>query len=186
LIFYNQDVGGKSMALRLKDKMAIVAEVNEAASSALSAVLADYRGLTVSEITEFRKQAREQGVLLKVVRNTLARRAVEGTEFECLKESMIGPTILALSIDDPGAAARLVKDYAKSHEHLEVKALAVGGEAYGPQEIDRLAKLPTREQALGILAGVLQAPVSKFARTLNEIPSQFVRVVAAVKDQKAA
>ena len=174
------------MALRLEDKKAIVTEVNAVASGALSAVIADYRGLSVSEVTEFRKQAREQGVFLKVVRNTLARRALEGTEFECLKESMVGPTIFAFSIEDPGAAARLVKEYAKSYENLEVKALAVGGEAYGPHEIDRLAKLPTREQALGMLAGVLQAPVSKFARTLNEIPSQFVRAVAAVKDQKAA
>ena len=174
------------MALRLEDKKAIVAEVNEVASGALSAVIADYRGLTVGEMTDLRKQAREQGVYLRIVRNTLAKRAVEGTEFECLQESLVGPTIFALSLEDPGAAARLLKDFAKEHEKLEVKALAVGGEAYPASEIDRLAKLPTRDQALGMLAGVLQAPISKFARTLNEVPSQFVRVVAAVKDQKAA
>lgn len=174
------------MALRLEDKKAIVAQVNEAASGALSAVIADYRGLTVEEMTSLRKQAREQGVYLKVVRNTLARRAVEGTEFECLQESLIGPTVLAFSIDDPGAAARLIKDYAKEHKNLEVKALAVGGVAYGASEIDRLAKMPTREQALGQLAGLLQAPISKFARTLNEVPSKIARALAAVKDQKAA
>lgn len=174
------------MALNLEDKKAIVAEVNEAASGALSAVIADYRGLTVSEMTELRKQAREQNVYLRVVRNTLARRAVEGTEFECLVESLVGPTILAFSMEDPGAAARIIKEYAKGHDDLEVKALAVGGTLYGASEIDRLAKLPTREQALGQLAGLLQAPIAKFARTLNEVPSGFARVLAAVKDQKAA
>ncbi|MBL4865274.1 MAG: 50S ribosomal protein L10 [Pseudomonadales bacterium] len=174
------------MALRLEDKKAIVAEVNEAVSSALSAVIADYRGLSVSDMTELRKKARADGVYLRVVRNTLARRAVEGTEFECLKDTLVGPTIIALSIEDPGSAARLIKDFAKEHDKLEVKALAVGGVAYGAHEIDRLAKLPTREQALGMLASVLQAPVTKLAQTLNEVPGKFVRVVAAVKDQKAA
>lgn len=174
------------MALNLEDKKAIVAEVNQAATGALSAVIANYRGLTVTQMTHLRKQAREQGVYLKVVRNTLARIAVRGTEFECLHDALVGPTILALSIEDPGAAARLIKDYAKTNDKLEVKALAIGGVAYGAAEIDRLATLPTREQALGILAGTLQAPLSKFARTLNEVPSQIARVLAAVKDQKAA
>ncbi len=174
------------MALNLEDKKAIVAEVSQAATGALSAVIADYRGLTVSQMTELRKQARAQGVYLKVVRNTLARIAVRGTEFECLHDALVGPTILALSIEDPGAAARLFKEYAKTNDKLEVKALAVGGIAYGAADIDRLASLPTREQALGMLAGVLQAPISKFARTLNEVPSQIARALAAVKDQKAA
>lgn len=174
------------MALGLEDKKAIVAEVSEAASTALSAVVADYRGLAVSEMTELRSKARADGVYLRVVRNTLARRAVEGTDFECLRDSLVGPTIIALSIEDPGSAARLIKEFSKEHDKLEVKALAVGGVSYGANEIDRLAKLPTREQALGMLASVLQAPVTKLAQTLNEIPSKFVRVVAAVKDQKAA
>lgn len=174
------------MALNLEDKKAIVAEVSQAAAGALSAVIADYRGLTVSQMTELRKQARAQGVYLKVVRNTLARIAVRGTEFECLHDALVGPTILALSVEDPGAAARLFKEYAKTNDKLEVKALAVGGIAYGAADIDRLASLPTREQALGMLAGVLQAPVTKLARTLNEMPSQVARALAAVKDQKAA
>jgi large subunit ribosomal protein L10 len=174
------------VALNLEDKKAIVAEVSQAATGALSAVIADYRGLTVSQMTELRKQARAQGVYLKVVRNTLARIAVRGTEFECLHDALVGPTILALSIEDPGAAARLFKEYAKTNDKLEVKALAVGGIAYGAADIDRLASLPTREQALGMLAGVLQAPVTKLARTLNEMPSQIARALAAVKDQKAA
>lgn len=174
------------MALKLEDKKAIVAEVNDVASGALSAVIADYRGLSVSQMTELRKQAREQGVYLRVVRNTLARIAVEGTEFECLKETLVGPTILALSMEDPGAAARMIKDYAKDNDKLEVKALAIGGVLYGANEIDRLAKLPTRDQALGMLASVLQAPVTKLARSLNDVPGKIARVVAAVKDQKAA
>lgn len=174
------------MALNLEDKKAIVAEVNQAAAGALSAVIADYRGLTVAQMTELRKQARAQGVYLKVVRNTLARIAVRGTEFECLHDALVGPTILALSLEDPGAAARLFKEYAKTNDKLEVKALAVGGVAYGAADIDRLASLPTRDQALGMLAGVLQAPVTKLARTLNEMPSQIARALAAVKDQKAA
>lgn len=174
------------MALKLEDKKAIVAEVNNAASRALSAVIADYRGLTVAQMTALRKSGRSQGVYVKVVRNTLARIAVRDTEFECLSDSLVGPVILAFSLDDPGAAARLLKGYAKDFDKLEVKALAVGGVAYGAAEIDRLASLPTRQQALGMLAGVLQAPVSKFARTLNEVPSKFARALAAVKDQKAA
>jgi len=174
------------VALRLEDKKAIVASVNEAASGALSAVIADYCGLTVSDMTGLRKQAREQGVFLKVVRNTLARRAIEGTEFECLNNALVGPTIIALSLEDPGAGARLLKDFAKENDKLEVKAFAVGGELYGPEELDRLAKLPTMDQARGMLAGVLQAPISKFVRTVNEVPSGIARVLAAVKDQKAA
>lgn len=174
------------MALRLEDKKAIVAEVNVAASRALSAVIADYRGLSVAQMTTLRKAARENGVYVKVVRNTLARIAVRGTEFECLSDSLVGPLILAFSLEDPGAAARLLKGYAKDFDKLEVRGLAVGGVAYGASEIERLASLPTRQQALGILAGVLQAPVSKFARTLNEVPTKVARVLSAVKDQKAA
>ena len=172
--------------LKLEDKKAIVAEVSEVASGALSAVIADYRGLTVSEMTELRKLAREQGVYLRVLRNTLARRAVNETDFECLQDTFVGPTVMAFSLEDPGSAARLIKDFAKDNDKLEVKALAVGGESYGPEEIDRLAKLPTREQALGIVAGTLQAPVTKFVRTLNDVPTKLARVLNAVKDQKAA
>lgn len=174
------------MPLNLENKRAIVAEVNEVASEALSAVVADYRGLTVSEMTELRQKARDTGVYLRVVRNTLAKRAVEGTEYECLDESLVGPTVLAFSQEDPGAAARLIKDFAKEHDKLEVRALAVGGVAYGAGDIDILAKLPTREQALSTLLSVMQAPVAKFVRTCNEIPTKAARVVVAVKDQKEA
>lgn len=172
------------MAIGLEDKKAIVAEVNEAAGGALSAVLGDYRGVTASDMTSLRKLARENSVYLRVVRNTLARRAVEGTEFECIKDVLVGPTILAFSMEDPGAAARLLKDFAKENKEFEVKALSVGGELLGAEQIDRLATLPTRDQALGMLASVIQAPITKLVRTFNEVPSKVTRVVAAVRDQK--
>ncbi|MFD2232027.1 50S ribosomal protein L10 [Alkalimarinus sediminis] len=172
------------MAIGLEDKKAIVAEVNEAAGGALSAVLADYRGVTANDMTTLRKQARENGVYLRVVRNTLTKLAVGGTEFECIKEALVGPTILAFSMEDPGAAARLLKDFAKENKDFEIKALAVGGELLGAEQIDRLAKLPTRDQALGMLASVMQAPITKLVRTFNEVPSKVTRVVAAVRDQK--
>jgi len=172
------------MAIGLEDKKAIVAEVNEAAGGALSAVLADYRGVTATDMTILRKQARENGVYLRVVRNTLTKLAVGGTDFECIKEALVGPTILAFSMEDPGAAARLLKDFAKENKAFEIKALAVGGELLGAEQIDRLAKLPTRDQALGMLASVIQAPITKLVRTFNEVPSKVTRVVAAVRDQK--
>ena len=172
------------MPLNLEDKRAIVVSVNAAASEALSAVVADYRGLSVAEMTNLRLKARETGVYLKVVRNTLAKRAVAGTEYECLTDALVGPTVLAFSQEDPGAAARLIKDFAKDHDALEVKALAVGGVAYEAKDIDVLAKLPTRDEAIAQLMSVMQAPVAKFVRTLNEVPGKFVRTMAAVKDQK--
>ena len=174
------------MALGLEDKKAIVAEVSEVAQSALSAVIADYRGLTVDQMTSLRKQAREGGVYLKVVRNTLARRAVEGTEYECLKEALIGPTVLAFSQEDPGSAARLLKDFAKDNKELEVKALSIGGQLLGAEQIDVLAKMPTLDQARAMLMSVMIAPVTKLTRTLNEFPARITRVMAAVADQKKA
>ena len=174
------------MALRLADKQAIVAEVKEAASNALSAVISDYRGLTVEQMTLLRAKARENGVYLRVVRNTLAKRALEGTEYECLEEALVGPTMFAFSQEDPGSAARLIKDYVKKFEALEVKALSIGGQLYGADDIDRVAKLPTRDEALALLMATLQAPITKLARTLNEVPGKLVRAVAAVRDQKQA
>ncbi len=174
------------MALKLDQKQQIVAEVNEAASSALSAVLADYRGLTVAEMTELRVKARESGVYLRVVRNTLAKRAVEGTEYECLSDALVGPTLLAFSQEDPGSAARLLKDYAKDFDELEVKALSIGGDLLSADQIDRVAKLPTLDEARAMLMSVIQAPVTKLVQSLNEVPGKLVRVVAAVKDQKEA
>jgi len=172
------------MAIGFEDKKAIVAEVNEVAGGALSVVLADYHGVDANDMSGLRKEARESGVYLRVVRNTLAKRAVEGTEFECVQEVLSGPTILAFSLEDPGAAARILKDFAKEKDAFEIKALAVGGELLGADQIDRLAKLPTRDQALAMLAGVIQAPITKLVRTFNEVPSKITRAVAAVRDQK--
>ncbi|MGY8788857.1 MAG: 50S ribosomal protein L10 [Pseudomonadales bacterium] len=172
------------MAIRLNEKQQIVAEVNEAAKSALSAVIADYHGTAVEEMTALRKTARENNVYLRVVRNTLLKRAVEGTEYECLSEALVGPTILAFSQDDPGAAARVLKDFAKENEEFEVKALAVSGNLLPASQIDALAKLPTYDQAMALLMSVMLAPVTKLARTINEVPSKVTRGVAAVRDQK--
>ena len=174
------------MALRLADKQAIVAEVNEAATNALSAVVSDYRGLTVDQMTEMRSKARESGVYLRVVRNTLAKRAVEGTDYACLDEAFVGPTLVAFSQEDPGSAARLIKDYAKDHDALEVKAVSIGGELFGADQIDRVAKLPTLDEARAMMLAVMQAPVVKLARTLNEVPGKLARTVAAIRDQKQA
>jgi len=172
------------VAIRLDDKKQIVSEVNQAAASALSAVLADYRGVTVDELTALRKTARESQVYLRVVRNTLLKRAIEDTDFECIKEVLEGPTLLALSEEDPGAAARVLKDFAKENENFEIKALSIGGELLEATQIDVLAKLPTLDQARSLLMSVMLAPVTKLARTANEIPSKVTRVVAAVRDQR--
>ncbi len=172
------------MALNLEDKKAIVAEVQDAAKQSLSAVLADYRGLTVEEMTELRAKARASNVYMRVIRNTLARRAVQGTEFECLTDSFTGPSLLALAREEPGAAARLIKDFVKDHEKLEVRALAMSGQLLDAGQLETVAKLPSREEALASLVAVMQAPVTKFAQTLQAVPSKFVRTLAAVKDQR--
>lgn len=172
------------MAIKLDEKKVIVAEVSETASNALSLVVADYRGVTSNDMATLRAKARAESVNLRVVRNTLARKALEGTEYACATEVFVGPTIMAFSMEDPGAAARLLKDFAKENDKFEIKALAVGGELMGADQIDRLAKLPTREQALGLLVGVIQAPITKLARTFNEVPTKVTRAVAAIRDQK--
>jgi len=174
------------MALNIEQKKAVVAEMTEVAKTALAAVAAEYRGLTVGEMTDLRVKARESGVYLKVVKNTLVRRAVEGTEFECMQESLSGPLLLAFSMEDPGAAARLVKDYIKLNGKLVAKLVAVGGEVYPASELDRLSKLPTYDQAIAILMGVMKAPVEKFVRTLAEPHTKLVRTFAAVRDAKEA
>ncbi len=172
------------MPIGLKEKQAIVAEVNETASKALSAVMADYRGVSVDDMTNLRKQAREAGVQVRVIRNTLAKRAFEGTDFECMTEALVGPNILAFSLEDPGAGARVFKDFAKEIEQFEIKALSVGGKLLSADQIDILAKLPTRDQAIALLMAVMQAPITKLTRTLNDVPGKVTRVVAAVRDQK--
>ncbi len=163
------------MALNLDSKKAVVEEVAEFAAKAHSAVAAEYRGLTVSEMTELRKTARETGVYLRVVKNSLAKRAIAGTEFECMQEGLVGPLLLAFSMEDPGCSARLIHEFSKSHNKLVTKIVAIGGQAYDANELERLAKLPTRDQGISMLMSVMKAPVGKLARTL-----------AALKDLKEA
>lgn len=154
------------MAIKLEDKKAIVAEVNEAAKAGLSAVVADARGVTVSAMTGLRKEAREAGVYVKVVRNTLARRAVEGTDFEVLADTFKGPTLIAFSNEHPGAAARIFKEFAKGQDKFEIKAAAFEGNLIPASQIDTLASLPTKDEAISQLMSVIQGATSKLARTL--------------------
>ena len=174
------------MALTYTEKQAVVSEVAAVANGALSAVAAEYRGLSVGQLTELRQKGRDTGVYLRVVKNSLARRAVEGTEFECMQDSFSGPLMLAFSKEDPGAAARLFRDFAKDNDQLKITVGAVGGETIEASDIGKLANLPTRDQAISQLMSVMQAPITKLAQTLNEVPSKFVRTVAAVRDAKDA
>ncbi|MEZ5529244.1 MAG: 50S ribosomal protein L10 [Porticoccaceae bacterium] len=172
------------MALNLEDKKAIVAEVNETAGNALSLVIADARGVNVTDMTALRAKARAQNIDLRVVRNTLAKRAFEGTDFECVADVLSGPSLFGFSMEDPGAAARLFKEFAKTNDKFEIKALSVSGQLLDKGQVDVLANLPTLHQALGQLASVMIAPVTKLVRTFNEVPTKVTRVVAAVRDQK--
>jgi large subunit ribosomal protein L10 len=172
------------MPLTLEEKKAVVAEVAEVANGAYSAVAAEYRGLSVAEMTRLRVSARENNVYLRVMKNTLTRRALEDTDFACMGERLTGPLLLAFSRQDPGAAARVARDFAKEYGNFQVTMLSVGGRLLEAAEIDRLASLPTRDQAISMLMSVMQAPVAKFARTLNEVPSKLVRTLAAIREQK--
>lgn len=174
------------MALTLEQKQKVVAEVSEVAANAYSAVAAEYHGMEVAQMTALRNLARGKGVVLKVVKNTLAKRAFEGTKFECMSDSMTGPLLLAFSMEDLGSAARVIYDFSKENKALETKLVSVGGELFGPQELERVSKLPTRDEALAILMATMKAPVTKLARTMKEVPGKFVRTVAAVKDAKEA
>ena len=174
------------MALSFAEKQAIVAEVADVAKSAYSAVTAEYLGLSANEMTELRAKARQGGVYMRVVKNTLAKRALEGTDYACLNETLVGPLLIAFSQEDPGAAARVLKDFAKENDKLVIKALSVSGQLLPASELDRLASLPTKEQAISMLMSVMQAPIAKLARTLNEVPGKLGRTVAAVRDAKQA
>jgi len=173
------------MALRLEDKKALVAEVNAVAGDSVTAVAAEYRGLSVSEMTELRKNARTAGVYMRVVKNTLARRAIEGTEFECMKETLKGPILLAFAKEDPGAAARVIKDFAKGHDALKAVSLSAGGQLLPGSDLAKLADLPTLDQARAMLLGVLNAPMSKLVRTLAEPSAMLARTLSARGEQAA-
>jgi large subunit ribosomal protein L10 len=172
--------------LNLEEKKAVVAEVAEVAGSAYSAIAAEYSGLTVGQMTELRAKARESGVYLRVVKNKLARRAFEGTDFACMADGLVGQLILAFSQEDPGSAARVIKDFSKENDKLVVKLVAIGGKLLAASDIDTLAKMPTYDQAISMLMAVMKAPVEKLARTMNEVPGKLVRTVAAIRDAKEA
>lgn len=174
------------MALNLVQKQAIVAEVAEVAAKAYSAIAAQYRGMTVKEMDELRKIAREGGVYLRVVKNTLVRRAVAGTDFECMSDGLTGPLVVAFSMEDPGAAARIIKDFVKTHPKMEVKLISISGKLLPASDLETLAKMPTYEQALSLLMAVIKAPVEKLTRTINEVPGKLVRTIAAIRDAKEA
>ena len=174
------------MALNLEQKKEVVAELANVAAKAHSLVAAEYAGLTVSQLTELRKKARQGKVFVKVAKNTLVSRAVEGTDYACVKDALVGPMLYAFSQEDPGAAGRLVKEFAKANEKLVPKVVAIGGQMYPGSHVEKLASLPTREQALSMLMGVMLAPITKLVRTLAEPAAKTARAVAAVRDQKAA
>jgi len=174
------------MALRLEDKKALVKEVNAVAGDSVTAVAAEYRGLTVGEMTELRKEARSAGVYLRVVKNTLARRAVEGTDFECMQDTLKGPILLAFAKDDPGAAARVIKNFAKEHDALQAVSLSAGGQLMPGSDLAKLAELPTLDQARAMLLGVFVAPMSQLVRTLAEPPAMLARTLSARGEQEAA
>ena len=176
------------MALRLEDKKQLVKEVNAVAGDSVTAVAAEYRGLSVAEMTELRKEARNAGVYMRVVKNTLARRAVEGTDFECMQETLKGPILLAFAKDDPGAAARVIKDFAKEHGALQAVSLSAGGQLMPGSDLAKLADLPTKEQTLAMILGTISGPARNIAGVINAPGSSLVRVLNAYveKQQEAA
>lgn len=171
------------MSLNLEDKKAVVAEISEKLASAQAVVLAEYRGVTVTDMTALRKKARESGVYLRVLKNTLVRRAVEGTPFAGLADQMVGPLAYGMSTD-PVAAAKVLNDFAKANDKFVIKAGAMPNVVMSAQDVAALATMPSREELLAKLMGTMQAPIAQFVRTLNEVPSKFVRTVAALRDER--
>ena len=171
------------MSLSIEQKKAVVSEVSEGFSSAQAAVLAEYRGLSVEQITELRTQARENGVEVRVVKNTLARRSVAGTSFECLSDHFTGPVLISSS-GDPVAVAKVVSDFAKSNDALKITVGVMNGGLIDQSTVQALAKLPSREELLATLVATMQSPLVKFVQTLNEVPGKLVRTLAAVRDSQ--
>ncbi len=174
------------MSLNLEQKKVIVGEIAEVASRAPSAIAAEYIGLSVADMTKLRQSARESGIYLRVVRNTLARRALEGTKFDCMRDELTGPLLLAFSNEEPGSAARVIRDFAKDNDKLVAKLVSLDGKLLEAGDLERLASMPTLEQARAMLLGLLQAPATKFVRVLAEPEGKFVRLLAAYRDQQEA
>jgi large subunit ribosomal protein L10 len=173
------------LALDLDKKKAVVAEVSAQVAKAKTIVVAEYRGLEVGRMTELRAKARKSGVYLRVLKNTLARRAVEGTPFAGLSQHMKGPLVYGIS-PDPVATAKVLNEFAKANEKLIIRAGAMPNAVISAKEVTALALMPSREELLAKLAGTMQAPIVKFVRTLNEVPSRFARTLAAVRDKQQA
>lgn len=174
------------MALNLTQKQEVVAELADVATKAFSLVAAEYAGLTVGQLTDLRRKARQNGVYLKVAKNTLVSRAVSGTDYECVKDALAGPLLYAFSEEDPGAAGRLIKDFAKANEKLKPRLVSIGGKMYPGSHVDVLASLPTREQALSMFLSVLVQPATMLVRLLSEPASQLARATNQVAEQKKA
>ena len=171
------------MSLNLEQKQAVVAEVSEQLAKAQTVILAEYRSISVKDMTELRKRARGSGVYLRVLKNTLARRAIADTPFKGLSEKMVGPLAYGISAD-PVAAAKVLQEFAKDNEKFVIKAGAMHNVVMSAKDVAALAKMPSRTELLTKLVATMQAPIAKFVRTLNEVPGKFVRTVAAVRDQK--
>ena len=171
------------MGLSLEQKQAMVSEVATKLQGAQAVIVAEYRGLNVERVTQLRSKARKSGVYLRVLKNTLARRAIKGTPFEKLSEQMVGPLMYGIS-QDPVAGAKVLSEFAKENELFVIKAGAMPNAVMSVQDIKALAQLPSREQLIATLLGTLQAPMTKLARTLNEVPGKFVRTLAAYRDAK--
>ena len=174
------------MSMNIEQKKAIVDEVAKIAGNAPTAIAAEYIGLNVAEMTELRRSARAAGVYLKVVRNTLARRALEGTKFDCMREELTGPLLLAFSNEEPGSAAKIIRDFSKNNEKLVVKLISLDGRLLAASDLERVANIPSLDQARSMLLGLLQAPMGKFLRLLSEPEGKFVRLLAARRDQQQA
>lgn len=172
------------MPLNFAQKEAVVAEVSDVARKAYSALAAEYRGLTVGEMTELRVKAHEAGVYVRVVKNTLARRALADTDFACMSDALTGPLVLAFGRNDPGSVGRVAKEFAKGHNRFQVRMIALSGQLLEPTEIDKVAKMPTYDEAISLLMGTMKAPLQKLTSTLNEVPGKLVRTIAAVRDTK--
>jgi large subunit ribosomal protein L10 len=174
------------MVLKLEDKKTIVSEVADVAKQAVSLIAAEYSGLTVAQLTGLRKSARGAGVYMRVVRNTLARRAIEGTQFACMQHELVGPLVLAFSTDHPGAAARIIRDFIKDNEKLKVRALALENQLLPASGLNTLANLPTRDEGIAQLMSVMKAPITKLVQTMAEPHAKLVRTIAAIRDAKEA
>ncbi len=174
------------MALNLTQKKNVVAELAEVAGSAHSLVAAEYAGLTVAQLTQLRKKARNDGVFLRVAKNTLVSRAVEGTDYAVVKDALTGPLLYAFSKEDPGAAGRLIKEFAKANDKLKPRLVSMGGQMYPGSHVDVLASLPTRDQALSMLLSVMVQPATMLVRLLSEPALQVARVTNAVAQTKQA